>query len=262
MFRRTPTAPSPHADLLTDRAADASTEVFDRVPADTAVLPPVRDDASVTTGPATVVYSALEVTGEPEPPQPARPRPRTTRAARRPRTIHSWLRTLTEVRRDPMSAVYVAIIAVAAVATGWGTTVAFRPEWVPPALNPRSVVRPSVQPIEYRPPRREPQVRPSVPQRPQDGPKRAEPTPTKAKPSEPVLKHTEKPQRPVRSPARTPSQRPQGPPPSSSAPGTPSGTPDGGPSSKPPEGPREPEPPEGPPTDEPDPSQPASTPQN
>jgi hypothetical protein len=241
VFRRTPPAPNPYADLLTGEA-EASTEVFDRVPADTAELPPVPEGPSVTTGPATVVYSALEVTRDdpaPEVPRPAPHRPGTrSRTHRRPHTTRTWWSTLHEVRRDPMTAIYVIIIAVAAAATCWGTMVAFRPEWVPPALNPRPAAKPSVQPAQYRPPRREPTVRPSVPQPPQDGPQEPEPSPSRTKRPKAVQEPTRTPQSPSESPS------PQSPPPSRTPSESPSETPTETPSESGDPTPSDPTPPE------------------
>lgn len=234
MFRRQPSAPHPHADLLTDEAADASTEVFDRVSADTAVMPPVRDEASVTTGPATVVYSVPEIAPASAPPRS----PRRRKPPHRPRTIQAWRSTLADVRRDPRSAVYLSLIAVAAVAACWGTMVAFRPEWVPPALNPRPAAKPSVQPAQYRPPRREPTVRPSVPQPPQDGPQEPEPSPSRTKRPKAVQEPTRTPQRPSESPS------PQSPPPSRTPSESPSETPTETPSESGDPTPSDPTPPE------------------
>lgn len=197
MFRRTPSAPNPHAALLTDEGVSADTEVFEAVaarPADTLAFPAVDEGPSVTTGPATVVYNALEVARDA--PAEAAPPP-ARRAPRRPRTARTWTRFLAEVCRDPMSALYIVIIAVAAAATGWGTMVVFRPQWVPPAINPKPVHHPVVHPADHRPPDVEPATPPQPSQRPQDGPRKAEPTPTRTKRPKAAQKPTRAPQEPV-----------------------------------------------------------------
>ena len=213
MFRRTPAAPNPYADLLDEDFTD--TQTIDPVAAcagDTAVIPRVEPEGpSASTGPATVVYGALDLTRSGPAPSPTPP-------LARPRRSHRWARgwaqTLRDVRRDPMSAIYLILIVVAAATTCWGTMVALRPEWVPPAINPRPVPRPSTQPVQYRPPQE-----PRAPQRPAQAPGTPTPAPSTAEPSPAPQEPTEPPSEPTAPPSPTPAgtepptRAPQTPPP-------------------------------------------------
>lgn len=251
MFRRAPSAPHPHADLLSRNSEQ--TEVFDRVPAVTEQMPPVSDDPptaeiSLTTGPSTVIYSAVEMghqeparddtletpRGVPDPPRVSHgvPERRTAspRVSRRPRTTMTWSETLRDVAHDPKTVTYVLLIALAAVLVAWGTTVALKPEWVPAPVNPRQVVteperpEPTEQVPSYSPPRKqtrrvqpvptEPERKPQPSQTPSEAPTEAPQTP------DPTLPGTPGPSSPP-APSEGPSQTPPtDPPPTDPSPPT------------------------------------------
>lgn len=176
MFRRHATPDRhEHAELLEE--GTRHTEVIAPVPAATTELPRVSDDPvteiiTITTGPTTVVQSTVqtqhtrhdavgplpEIRVPPVPmsapdvsmtlasPQPVPPRPAaSTRAPRHrhrrpptPPVPGSWRVTLDDVARDPMSLVYFLGLVITGVLVCWGTTVLLKPEWVPPAINPRA----------------------------------------------------------------------------------------------------------------------------
>lgn len=273
MFRRTPAAPHPHADLLED--GDADTVVIDRI-GDTAQMPavpiepePVTDVMdSITTAPTTIIQSAVEVTrADPirPAPVPQRPRPsqsvprRPTASQKRPRvshsaprrlrpsqalsrspgTVHGWVATLRDVRHDPMTMIYLLLIALAAVIACWGTTVIFKPEWVPQSINPRPVPSSSAPSDDPGTPAHRRVLVPH-PRKPAEASRKAEPHPAKAPASPGAQRPTVKLSRgtPV-----TPSRKPPVTP-STPASGTPS---------------KEPDPTTQPPTKEPTPSDPPTS---
>jgi hypothetical protein len=78
----------------------------------------------------------------------------------------TWRRAFHDLVRDPDGVFYLLFVIVCGLVVFWWTLVSFKPEWVPPAINPRTTVQsPSPEP-SYQPPVRRPKQTQAVDPRP------------------------------------------------------------------------------------------------